>query len=240
MKEHKIGAAQNPNPKRTGGKIKALIFLAVIIALFLIGRFTGVGERLKNLQEWINQFGLWAPVVYVLLYTAVTLAAGPGWILTVLAGSIFGSVVGTIVVSAGSVLGASLAFLVARYFLRSVVADWISGKEQFRKLDAMTEKHGAIIVAITRLIPIFPFNLLNFGFGLTRVPFWTYVGWSWLCMLPGTILYVVGADAVTTAISRKEIPWSLVIVVTAVLAILVAIGNHARKILKDKEKENHA
>ena len=240
MNERNGASEQSPAPRKSSGKIKAAIFLIVIVALFLIGRFTGVGERLGDIKGWIAQFGLWAPVVYVLLYTVVTVAAGPGWILTVLAGSIFGSLEGTILVSAGSVLGASFAFLIARYFLRSVVADWISGKEQFQKLDAMTERHGAIIVAITRLIPIFPFNLLNYGFGLTRVPFWTYVGWSWLCMLPGTILYVVGADAVTTAISRKEIPWPLVIVVIAVLAILIGIGNHARKILKDKEKENHA
>ncbi len=70
----------------------------------------------------------------------------------------------------------------------------------------MTEKHGAIIVAVTRLVPLFPFNLLNYGFGLTRVPFWTYLFWSWLCMLPGTIAYLVGTDAVILAVTTGELP----------------------------------
>ena len=76
----------------------------------------------------------------------------------------------------------------------------------------MTREHGAIIVAITRLVPVFPFNLLNYGFGLTGVPFWTYVFWSWLCMLPWTILFVVGADTVTQALSQGRIPWLLILV----------------------------
>jgi uncharacterized membrane protein YdjX (TVP38/TMEM64 family) len=66
----------------------------------------------------------------------------------------------------------------------------------------MTERHGAIIVAITRLVPIFPFNLLNYGFGLTRVRFGTYLLWSFLCMLPGIALYVVGADALTRGLAE--------------------------------------
>jgi uncharacterized membrane protein YdjX (TVP38/TMEM64 family) len=124
------------------------------------------------------------------------------------------------VVSIASTLGASLAFLVARYFARDAIARWLSKKKTFRKLDEMTEKRGATIVALTRLVPVFPFNLLNYGFGLTRVPFWTYVFWSWLCMLPVTIVYVVGTDAVTRAITQGEIPWSLVIGV-AVAAVLL-------------------
>src|SRR3970040_1243770 len=65
---------------------------------------------------------------------------------------------------------------------------------------------GSVIVALTRLAPLFPFNLLNYGFGLTRIPFWTYVFWSYLCMLPGTILYVVGADAFTEGLAQGRGP----------------------------------
>ena len=75
---------------------------------------------------------------------------------------------------------------------RDAVANWLSRSEKFQRLDKLTAEHGAIMVALTRLVPIFPFNLLNYGFGLTRVPFWTYVFWSWLCMLPATVVATCG------------------------------------------------
>ena len=99
----------------------------------------------------------------------------------------------------------------------------------------MTERHGAIIVAIVRLIPLFPFDLLNYGFGLTRVPFRTYAFWSWLCMLPGTVLYIVGADAVTKAITPGGVPWLLILVVIATAALLALLVHYAYRILKKRE-----
>jgi uncharacterized membrane protein YdjX (TVP38/TMEM64 family) len=156
----------------------------------------------------------------------------------VVAGALFGSYIGFITVSLGATLGASLAFLVARYFARDSVESWLSEKETFRKLDAMTEEHGAIIVALTRLVPIFPFNLLNYGFGLTRVRFSTYVLWSWLCMLPGTVLYVVGADAVTQAISQGKVPWSLVGLVVVTMAVLLVLAKYARRKLGASPDQN--
>jgi len=75
--------------------------------------------------------------------------------------------------------------------------------------------------------------LLNYGFGLTSVPFWTYVIWSAICMLPGTILFVVGTDAVTTAINQGEIPWVLVVVVLLVIALITFIVKKAKARLKE-------
>jgi uncharacterized membrane protein YdjX (TVP38/TMEM64 family) len=167
-------------------------------------------------------------------------AALPGSALTVAGGALFGSVVGVIVVSVASTLGAALSFLVGRYFARDAVAGWLSGKEKFQRLDKLTEEQGAVIVAITRLVPIFPFNLLNYGFGLTRVPFWTYVFWSWLCMLPGTVIYVVGADAVTKAIVQGEAPWLLIGAVVATAAILAVLVRSARRRLQSREPNANA
>ena len=84
-------------------------------------------------------------------------------------------------------------------------------------------------------MPIFPFNLLNYGFGLTRVRFWTYVFWSWLCMLPGTVLYVVGADAFTKGIAEGRVPWALVGTLVAAAVILTLLVRHARRKLQAKE-----
>jgi uncharacterized membrane protein YdjX (TVP38/TMEM64 family) len=170
-----------------------------------------------------------------LLYAAAVVAAFPGSALTVAAGALFGSAIGIVVVSIASTLGAGLSFLIARYFARKSVARWLSTKEKFNRLDRMTEEHGAVIVALTRLVPLFPFNLLNYGFGLTRVRFWTYVFWSWLCMLPGAVLYVVGADALAKGITQGRVPWRLIGALAGVVVIMAFLIRYARRKLQVKE-----
>ena len=187
------------------------------------------------IRNWIEGLGMLGPLVFVGIYAGAVVAAVPGSAITVAAGALFGSVVGVIVVSIGSTLGAALCFLIARHFARQSTARWLAGSEAFNKLDEMTERHGAIIVAITRLIPLFPFNLLNYGFGLTRVRFRTYVFWSWLCMLPGTILYVVGADALVRFVAEGQVPWILVVCLVVAALVLFFLVRFARRKLEDKE-----
>lgn len=207
---------------------RPLILIAAVVLIIVLARVLEADKYLGSLQDWIQGLGSWGPVVFILIYAIAVVAAIPGVALTLIAGALFGSAVGIVVVSLAATLGASLAFLVARYFARDAAARWLSKKKAFRRLDEMTETHGATIVALTRLVPIFPFNLLNYGFGLTRVPFWTYVFWSWLCMLPATIVYVVGADAVTTAVTQGEIPWGLVLGVAVAAVLLTFLVRFAR------------
>lgn len=230
-------ADQRTRAEKTRGWWKPVVLLAAIVTVFLLAKVLGLGERLADLRNWIDALGAWGPMVFVLLYAAAVVAALPGSALTVAAGALFGSLLGIVVVSAASTLGASLSFLVARYFARDATARWLSKNEKFRRLDQLTEEHGAIIVALTRLVPLFPFNLLNYGFGLTRVPFWTYVFWSWLCMLPGTVLYVVGADAFMKGLTRGGVPWVLVAAVGGAAVVLVFLVRHARRKLKEKESK---
>jgi len=222
------------------GLWRPIALIAAIVVIIIAAKVFGLGDRLGALRDWIQALGAWGPAVFVFMYAAAVVAALPGSALTVAAGALFGSVLGVIVVSIASTLGAALSFLVARYFARGAVAGWLSDKEKFRRLDRMTEERGAIIVALTRLAPIFPFNLLNYGFGLTRVPFWTYVFWSWLCMLPGTVLYVVGADVVTKAVVQGEVPWLLVGALVAAAAVLVVLVRQARRKLQDRETNANA
>jgi uncharacterized membrane protein YdjX (TVP38/TMEM64 family) len=212
------------------------MLFVLVIAAFLLTRALHLGQRLAALREWIEGMGAPGYVVFVALYVIAVVTAIPGSPITVLAGVLYGSLRGVIVVSIASTIGAGLAFLVARYFARDATARALSGNERFSRLYELTESHGAIIVAITRLVPLFPFNLLNYGFGLTKVRFGTYLLWSWLCMLPGTVLYVVGADAVTRAVARGEIPWSLVVIVIVMAAVVILLVRTARKRLADKEK----
>ena len=225
--------AQGKN--KAQGLWRPVALIVALVAILVIARAFGLGERLGALRDWIEGLGTMGPVIFVFLYALAVVAALPGSALTVAAGALFGSVLGVIVVSIASTLGASLSFLIGRYFARDAISRWLSNKEKFKRLDQLTEDQGAVIVALTRLVPLFPFNLLNYGFGLTKVKFWTYVFWSWLCMLPGTVLYVVGADAFTKGISQGQAPWLLIGTVAVAFVILTLLVRFARRKLQDKE-----
>jgi uncharacterized membrane protein YdjX (TVP38/TMEM64 family) len=216
---------------------RPIVLLVVVIVVLILSYVFGIGEKLAALRGWIEALGALGPVVFILIYAGAVVGALPGSAITIIAGAIFGSVLGVIVVSIASTLGAALAFLVSRYFARDVTAKWLSKREKFRKLDDLTEKHGAIIVALVRIVPIFPFNIVNYGFGLTKVRFWTYVFWSWLCMLPGTALYVVGTDAISQAIIQKRVPWPLIGVLIGVVVLLVVLVSLARRRLREEDED---
>lgn len=216
---------------------RPIALLVVVIAILVLSYVFGIGEKLAALRGWIEALGALGPVVFILIYAAAVVAALPGSAITIIAGAIFGSVLGVIIVSIASTVGAALAFLVGRYFARDAIAKWLSKRERFKKLDDLTEKHGAIIVALVRIVPLFPFNIVNYGFGLTKVRFWTYVFWSWVCMLPGTVLYVVGTDAISQTIIQKRVPWPLIGVLIGVGILLVVLVKFARKRLHEEDQE---
>jgi uncharacterized membrane protein YdjX (TVP38/TMEM64 family) len=208
--------------------------LLVAVGVVLVGaRVLGLGERLQDLRQWINSLGAWGPLVFVFLYAVAVVAALPGSALTVASGALFGSTLGVVVVSVGSTLGASLCFLIARYVARDAVSRWLQKSEKFRWLDQLTRERGVMIVALTRLVPLFPFNLLNYGFGVTAVPFPTYVFWSWLCMLPGTVVYVIGGDAFAQGLGKGGVPWALIFAIGLAAVLLVTLVRLARRKLKE-------
>lgn len=179
-------------------KLIVLVLIAVTIALlWVFDAFQYISiDRLSELKSWINGFGFWAPLVYIVLYILATVFFLPGLPITLLSGIVFGPVAGSLYVSIASTIGASLAFLIGRYTGR----DWIVGKfgasDLFKKMDSGVKEQGWKMVAITRLVPLFPFNAQNYIYGLTDIPFKTYVFVSWLCMLPATIAYVFLAGAI--------------------------------------------
>ena len=226
------------DPKEPGqhGKLwRPILLVCLVVALMILSKMFDLGSKLSAVQDWVNSSGKWGPAVFVAVYVFATILAVPGTVLTLGAGALFGSVLGVILVSIGSTIGASACFVIARYFARGAISGWLEGNEKFTRLDKMTAQQGAAIVAITRLVPLFPFNLLNYGFGLTNVRLGTYVLWSWLFMLPGTVLYVVGADALSKAVSEGRIPWTLVIVMVVVAVILGIVVKKAKKRLDQKE-----
>jgi uncharacterized membrane protein YdjX (TVP38/TMEM64 family) len=222
-------ASESFAEKKQNNLWRPIILIILLAAAIILLRFWGVGDKLADLRAWISGLGSWGPLVFILIYIIAVVLALPGAAITIAGAALFGSVWGVVLVSIASTIGASIAFLISRYLARDFIVRKFSQNEKFQKLDHLTKEHGAIIVAITRLVPLFPFNLLNYGFGLTGVRFWTYVFWSWLCMLPGTVLYVVGTDAIISGLTEGRIPWPLVIVILIVVMVLIFLVHLARK-----------
>ena len=175
--------------------IKCLGACVTIVLIYFILRHYGITEyiNLKNVHKiktWVSGFGIIAPLVYICFYIVATLFFLPGLPVTVLSGVAFGPVLGVVYAWIGSVIAVSLAFLTARYVARDLVENWISENVQFKKIDEKVEQEGWRILMFTRLVPLFPFNLQNYAYGLTKIRFTTYVLVSSIFMLPGTIAYV--------------------------------------------------
>jgi uncharacterized membrane protein YdjX (TVP38/TMEM64 family) len=181
-----------------------LVLLGAIVAYFVfdLGQILSL-ENFKASQANIVAAKDANPVLYIsgffLLYVAVTGLSIPGAaIMTLIAGALFGVLIGTIIVSFASTMGATLAFLSARFVLR----DWVQGKfgERLRAIDEGLEKDGAFYLFTLRLIPVFPFFVINLLMGLTRIKTRTFFWVSQLGMLPATIVFVNAG----TQISRIE------------------------------------
>ena len=144
---------------------------------------------LQNTLQWINSLGAVGGIVFIGIYIIATLAFLPAAILTLGAGIIFGVIWGSLYVFIGATLGAVAAFLVGRYLAQSWIKEKISSYKKFAIIDKAVSKEGLKIVLLVRLSPLFPFNLLNYAFGITSVSFQDYLIGS-VGMIPGTIMYV--------------------------------------------------
>ncbi|AFY91676.1 TVP38/TMEM64 family protein [Chamaesiphon minutus] len=182
---------------------------------------------LKNALEWIASLGSIGALAYIGIYIIATVAFLPAFILTLGAGVLFGVWVGSVYVFIGATLGSIVAFLVGRYLARNWVAKKIAGNNKFQAIDRAVSKEGLKIVLLTRLSPIFPFNLLNYAFGVTGVTMRDYIIGA-IGMIPGTIMFVyLGSLAGNLALIGTETPptnpplqWTIRIV--GLLATIVA------------------
>lgn len=203
------------NSEPTGG-IPLWVKLAVGVALIALAAGMSfvlpVRDYLQQFLEILQGFGLWGLAILSVSYVAACVLFIPGFILTVGAGflaavlyadnAFIAVAVGTVAVSLGSVAGACVAFLLGRTLARDWVDQKVSGNTRFKALDEAIGKSGLKVVFLTRLSPLFPFNMLNYMMGVTKVRFRDYLIGSWIGMLPGTVLYVyIG----TTAKSLTEV-----------------------------------
>jgi uncharacterized membrane protein YdjX (TVP38/TMEM64 family) len=164
-----------------------LLLLLGIAGAIAWGAFNRDRLDLEALDASLSALGLWAPVAYLGLYAAGAVAFLPGSLFSLAGGALFGPVWGTVLNLSGATIGASVAFLIARYIAGGWVERTAGGR--LKRLIGGVEAEGWRFVAFVRLVPLFPFNLTNYALGLTRIKFIPYVVTSFICMAPGALAY---------------------------------------------------
>ena len=226
--------------------IKLIALCIIIVAVIAATALLPVKDWLIKALDWTQGLGIWGPVFVIAFYILACILFLPGSILTLGAGFIFKLLIGTITVSIGSTLGACAAFWVGRTVGRSWISAKVAANEKFAAIDSAVGSQGFKIVLLTRLSPVFPFNLLNYTFGLTKVSFANYALASWLGMLPGTVMYVyfgaglrsltdVAAGNVKTGLAGSIFFW---FGLAAAIVVTIFITRLARKALKQAVPKN--
>jgi uncharacterized membrane protein YdjX (TVP38/TMEM64 family) len=233
--------ASHAAPTRRLPAAKLALALAALAGLVLLGR--SLGAELPRFAAWVEELGVLGPLVFVLGYAAAVVAFAPGSLLTLAAGAIFGLAKGTLYVFVAATLGASAAFLVARHLARGAVERRLAADARFAAIDRAVGEQGRKIVFLLRLSPVFPFNLLNYALGLTRVRFADYFV-ACAGMLPGTLLYVyygklagdVAAFAGGAGVERGMGYWAILLLgLAATVAVTTVVTRAARAALREAE-----
>ncbi|MGB3136738.1 MAG: TVP38/TMEM64 family protein [Nodosilinea sp.] len=166
------------------------LFVSGGVALALLSSRLPLQDWFVGMYSWLLGLGAVAVPAFVVLYAVATVVGLPNIVLILVAGAAFGLVKGIIVVSVADLLGAVACFGVGRRLARDRIKRWISKNPNFAQLDHAVGQKGWKILLLSRLSPLVPSNILNYGFSCTKVNFWQYCFCSWLGMLPVITLYV--------------------------------------------------
>jgi uncharacterized membrane protein YdjX (TVP38/TMEM64 family) len=218
----------------------ALLATAALAIGALIALMPRIQPHVEAFRAWVETLGLWGPLVFIAGYALAIVALIPGSLLTLSAGAIFGLGPGTLYVFTGASLGACAAFLIARHLARGAVERRLAGNRRFAAIDRAIARQGRKIAFLLRLSPVFPFTLLNYALGLTRVRLRDY---ALACtgILPGTSAYVyLGSLAVLESDAGSH--WLqralYVLGLGATVAVIVVITRTARRALAQATRDD--
>lgn len=231
-------------------KIPKYVLLGVIILaslLVIILAINGITPRdiVSSLEHFVKTSGPLGVIAFIAAYAAAAVLFLPASLLTLAAGYLFGLPAGVAIVSIAATAGATLAFLVSRYVARPYLESQLRGNAKFAKIDAGIAAKGARVVLLLRLSPLFPYSLLNYALGLTKVELLPYAGASWVGMLPGTIAYVylgtLSKEAAQEASSGIFSPVKLVLYTLGAVAtiwVTTIISGIASRALEDAQSND--
>lgn len=213
MKHIPITQLRHPIQSPLWGIAASILFVSGLLALLL---YFDVDEQVIQLLQWFDAQGAWAALLFIFIMAAVVVLLVPGVLFTTGAGFVFGVVEGSIYVVIGTTLGATLAFLIARYLFGERARQFILDHSRLRLVSEEVTPHGWKIVMLTRLIPFFPSKISNYFFGLTPFSLRGYIGGSLLGFIPYSINNVylgsIAADISTLGVrnvGRTPLEWLL-------------------------------
>lgn len=200
-----------------------VVIAGITLAVVYRDRFDAVA-----LEQWVAGAGGAGPIIFMSVYAIATVFFMPGSVLTLAGGAIFGPVLGTFYNLTGATLGATLAFVISRY----LASDWAERKAggRLKQLKEGVEAEGWRFVAFVRLVPLFPFNLLNYALGLTRIKLSHYLIASYLCMLPGAVAYTYLGYAGREAVAGGEGMIQKGLLALALLAVIAFLPRLIRRL----------
>jgi len=211
------------------------IGIGIIVYFFTPVRFYLSENGFHQFHAWLESLGVWAPMIFGLIYIVATIFALPGSVLTIGGGLLFGAWWGTLINWLSASMGAMISFLLARYLGRETVTKILKSKGTLQGLDDKIGNNGFYSVLILRLVPLFPFNGLNFGLGLTKVSFRDYTLATLLGMLPGTFVYTSLGSTGRHLSFSDPLTWLQIqvwgpFVLVIVLSLLPKVLKKARKL----------
>lgn len=216
--------------------VKVICLIIILIIVFFLAKNFGLFHYLKNrdeLERVIKDMGGLAPAVYIVIYIIVTLSCVSPVPLAIVGGIVFGGLLGVFYTIIGAGIGLSLSFLIARYVARDFIEKKFGKSEIFKKVENGVENDGWFMLAVTRFLPIFPFGLQNYLYGLTSIKFGLYSILSTLFILPGTTAFILLGGAVASGDIQKAIKVSLI--ASLILFCLSIVAKIIKKKVKDKK-----
>ncbi len=184
-----------------GSPVKLVVALIAIVAVVIIAAQMGLLDQLRDIEGlrlWFQELGAVGYIVYVLLYILVAVFMLPASAVTIVAGITFGSIVGGVLALFSATIGACVAFLVARYAARDMIVAKFGGNPLFKRIEDGVRENGTSFLILTRLVPVFPYNIQNYAYGLTSISLPTFALVSLITMAPGAFIYAYMAGEIVT------------------------------------------
>ncbi len=222
-----------------------IFFVAAVVALIFFGRGLPLAEWLAGLEVWARQHPIAGAVAYIVLTILATAALMPGWIMMMLGGLVFGLTLGIVYAMLGIVGGSVAAFFVARKLTRRWVERRISGNAHLLALDDALDEKAFFIVALTRIALVFPFNILNYAYGVTRVETATYAAGTAVGMLPIVVIYVylgtlahdMGQILSEGANIGPGAWWAAAVATIAIVSVVVIVRRALARALQQRQRD---
>lgn len=219
--------------------ILAFIFFGVVCYLLHSCGLFSLLSDLSRLQAAVQQHGVRGYTLYVVLFSLATLFLLPGSLLVIVGGLVFGTVTGTLLSLVAATLASALSFLVARWMGRDLLLKYLGHTAVFQTIEKGIRRSGSDYLILTRLIPLFPYNIQNYAYGLTAIPFWRYTVISAVTTLPGIFIYTLMANELVTQGLTALFMAKLCLAGGVLFIVIQAAKRYARYRKIDLRRENH-